>query len=61
MIPVSWNEMQCPVSMQKEFRKVAKVQPDYIDYIESFSPFTVLVYLVLIVTFQLIIKQKEYK
>jgi len=35
MIPVSWNEMQCPVSMQKEFRKVAKVQPDYIDYIEQ--------------------------
>ena len=27
--------MQCPVSMQKEFRKVAKVQPDYIDYIEQ--------------------------
>ena len=34
MIPVSWNEMQCPVTMQKEFRKVAKVQPDYIDYVE---------------------------
>ena len=35
MIPVSWNEMQCPVTMQKEYRKVAKVQPDYIEYIEQ--------------------------
>jgi hypothetical protein len=34
MIPVSWNEMQCPVSFHKEFRKVAKVQPDYINYVE---------------------------
>lgn len=35
MIPVSWNEMQCQTTMQKEFRKVAKVQPDYIEYIEQ--------------------------
>lgn len=35
MIPVSWNEMQCPVTMQKEFRKVAKVQPEFINYVES--------------------------
>ncbi len=35
MIPVSWNEMQCPVTMQKELRKVAKVQPDYIEYIDQ--------------------------
>ncbi len=35
MIPVSWNEMQCPVTMLKEPRKVAKVQPDFIDYIEQ--------------------------
>jgi len=34
MIPVSWNEMQCPVTLQKEFRKVAKVQPDYINYVD---------------------------
>lgn len=34
MIPISWNEMQCPVTLQKEFRKVAKVQPDYINYVE---------------------------
>lgn len=33
MIPISWNEMQCPVTYVKEFRKVAKVQPDYIKYI----------------------------
>ncbi|CAM6091344.1 unnamed protein product [Calypogeia fissa] len=25
MVPVSWQEMQCPVTGQKEFRKVAKV------------------------------------
>lgn len=34
MIPVSWNEMQCPVTLQKEFRKVAKVQPEFINYVE---------------------------
>ena len=34
MIPVSWNEMQCPVTMQKELRKVAKIQPDFINYVE---------------------------
>ncbi|XP_013378632.1 exosome complex component CSL4 isoform X2 [Lingula anatina] len=31
MVPVSWNEMICPKTMSKEFRKVAKVQPQYID------------------------------
>lgn len=25
MVPVSWSEMQCPVTRVKEFRKVAKV------------------------------------
>ena len=25
MVPISWQEMQCPVTFQKEFRKVAKV------------------------------------
>lgn len=25
MVPISWQEMQCPVTKQKEFRKVAKV------------------------------------
>jgi exosome complex RNA-binding protein Csl4 len=26
MIPISWKEMQCPETMAKELRKVAKVQ-----------------------------------
>lgn len=34
LIPVSWNEMQCPITMLKEQRKVAKVQEDYINYVE---------------------------
>ena len=33
MLPVSWNEMQCPVTMLKEYRKVAKVQPEFINYV----------------------------
>ena len=28
MIPVSWTEMQCPKSYNKEFRKIAKVVPE---------------------------------
>ena len=28
MVPVSWSEMQCPVSCSKEGRKVAKVMPE---------------------------------
>jgi len=28
MVPVSWTEMQCPVSCSKEGRKVAKVMPE---------------------------------
>ena len=28
MVPVSWSEMQCPVSCVKEGRKVAKVMPE---------------------------------
>ena len=34
MIPISWNEMQCQITMLKEYRKVAKVQPDFINYVE---------------------------
>jgi len=30
MIPVSWCEMQCPSTGQKELRKVAKPQPQYL-------------------------------
>ena len=31
MVPISWCEMQCPKTLSKEFRKVAKVQPRYIE------------------------------
>ena len=34
MVPISWNEMQCQTTMLKEHRKVAKVQPDFINYVE---------------------------
>ncbi|CAH1784657.1 unnamed protein product [Owenia fusiformis] len=30
MVPISWNEMQCPATYAKEYRKVAKVQSDHI-------------------------------
>ena len=30
MIPVSWTEMQCPKSLVKEARKVAKVVPEHV-------------------------------
>ncbi|PVD30188.1 hypothetical protein C0Q70_09450 [Pomacea canaliculata] len=32
MVPVSWCKMQCPKTLAEEFRKVAKVQPQYIEY-----------------------------
>ena len=28
MIPVSWTEMQCPKTYNKEYRKIAKVIPE---------------------------------
>ena len=28
MIPISWQEMQCPKTYNKEFRKVAQIIPD---------------------------------
>lgn len=28
MVPVSWTEMQCPKTYNKEFRKIAKVIPE---------------------------------
>ena len=34
MVPISWNEMQCQITMLKEYRKVAKVQSDFINYVE---------------------------
>lgn len=33
MLPTSWNEMQCPLTMLIEQRKVAKVQPEFIHYV----------------------------
>uniref|UniRef100_A0A3B4TDJ5 Exosome component 1 n=2 Tax=Seriola TaxID=8160 RepID=A0A3B4TDJ5_SERDU len=30
MVPISWCEMQCPRTHTKEFRKVARVQPEYL-------------------------------
>ncbi|KAK0183180.1 hypothetical protein PV327_001247 [Microctonus hyperodae] len=30
MVPISWTEMQCPKTLTKEFRKVAKVVPEQI-------------------------------
>ena len=35
MLPISFNEMQCPVTKIKEYRKVAKVQPEYIKYLSK--------------------------
>ncbi|XP_074640562.1 exosome complex component CSL4-like [Tubulanus polymorphus] len=32
MVPISWCEMQCPKTMAKEYRKVAKVRPDSLKY-----------------------------
>lgn len=31
MVPISWTEMQCPVTYTKKLRKVAKVIPENID------------------------------
>lgn len=28
MVPVSWTEMQCPKTLVKELRKVAKIVPE---------------------------------
>ncbi|KAF3844068.1 hypothetical protein F7725_016116 [Dissostichus mawsoni] len=30
MVPISWCEMQCPQTHSKEFRKVARVQPEFL-------------------------------
>ncbi|KAM6185888.1 exosome complex component CSL4 isoform 3-T3 [Rhynchocyon petersi] len=30
MVPISWCEMQCPQTHTKEFRKVARVQPEFL-------------------------------
>ncbi|BFZ15568.1 hypothetical protein BsWGS_18607 [Bradybaena similaris] len=35
MVPLSWNKMQCPKTLEEEFRKVAKVQPEYLTIVRS--------------------------
>ncbi|KAF3428174.1 hypothetical protein E2986_04981 [Frieseomelitta varia] len=30
MIPINWTQMQCPKTLRKEFRKVAKVVPEHV-------------------------------
>lgn len=30
MVPISWTQMQCPKSLSKEHRKVAKVVPEHV-------------------------------
>ena len=40
LIPISWNEMQCPTTMLKEYRKVAKVQEDFLNYVDTSSKMT---------------------
>ncbi|ESO86560.1 hypothetical protein LOTGIDRAFT_195007 [Lottia gigantea] len=32
MVPISWCKMQCTKTLSEEFRKVAKVQPQFIEY-----------------------------
>lgn len=39
MIPISWCEMQCPRTHSKEFRKVARVQPEYLQAWEAWKVF----------------------
>lgn len=31
MVPINWSEMQCPKTLVKEPRKVARILPDYFD------------------------------
>ncbi|CAL1526268.1 unnamed protein product [Lymnaea stagnalis] len=35
MVPVSWCKMQCPKTLNEEFRKVAKVRPEYIQTVHQ--------------------------
>ncbi|KAK3746937.1 hypothetical protein RRG08_030347 [Elysia crispata] len=35
MVPVTWCKMQCPKTLTEEFRKVAKVQPEFIKFSHS--------------------------
>uniref|UniRef100_A0A5F9DGN3 Exosome complex component N-terminal domain-containing protein n=1 Tax=Oryctolagus cuniculus TaxID=9986 RepID=A0A5F9DGN3_RABIT len=35
LVPISWCEMQCPKTHTKEFRKVARVQPEFLQTKEA--------------------------
>jgi len=35
MLPLSHRQMQCPVTSRKESRKVARIKPEYIEFIEK--------------------------
>jgi exosome complex component CSL4 len=35
MVPISWTEMQCPKTLVKELRKVAKIVPEDVALIDS--------------------------
>ncbi|RUS84573.1 hypothetical protein EGW08_007668, partial [Elysia chlorotica] len=35
MVPVTWCKMQCPKTLTEEFRKVAKVQPEFLKFAHS--------------------------
>eukprot|EP00745_Piridium_sociabile_P002832 TRINITY_DN117271_c0_g1_i1.p1 TRINITY_DN117271_c0_g1~~TRINITY_DN117271_c0_g1_i1.p1 ORF type:complete len:196 (+),score=32.35 TRINITY_DN117271_c0_g1_i1:162-749(+) len=35
MVPISWCKMQCPRTLAEEFRKVARVQPEYLEYVQT--------------------------
>ncbi|KAL4231452.1 Exosome complex component CSL4 [Mactra antiquata] len=35
MVPVSWCKMRCPKTLNDEFRKVAKVQPSFIEQCDT--------------------------
>jgi len=35
MVPISWCEMQCPVSFSKEYRKVARAQPRHCEQLKQ--------------------------
>ena len=35
LVPISWSKMQCPRTLAEEFRKVARVQPEFLEYSET--------------------------
>ncbi|XP_076467686.1 exosome complex component CSL4-like [Babylonia areolata] len=35
MVPISWCKMQCPRTLAEEYRKVARVQQDYLEYVQT--------------------------